>query len=304
MKLLPYLFLIIPGSICFLYSQSEINIEAETSIKEYWSDGKAEVASYDLLQYRYGELRKGKLVQVMVPEDFLTDKQVKNESNKRKNSARVLKRIETRQFNTGIYQYNMSTSSFTPVDNEKHGKSIKLSASSQEWCGSTYAQFNKKGDNYKATLHSYFEKEADQEKLIKNAFLEEEFYTLIRINPSDIAIGKLNIIPSQVVSRFLHLPLRSYSALISTGDYSGKDFKGDNQQYLSIEYPELKRNLTIVYKSESPHLITGWIDSYPSPFTGEIQSSKAVLKTHIKQPYWNLNSTSDADWRGTLGLDE
>jgi len=304
MKLLPYLFLMIPVSICLLYSQSEIDPEPKTSSINYWSDGKAEIASYDLMQYRYGELRQGELVQVMVPEDFLIDKQVKNESNKRNHSARVLKRIEIRQFNTGIYQYNMSTSIFTPFDRDRHGKSIKLSASSQEWCGSTYAQFNKKGVNYKSILHSYFEKEADQNTRIKNALLEEEFFTLIRINPEDLPLGNMQLIPSQVVSRFLHLPLRAYSAVVSVGEYSGGDFNGTDLKYLGIEYPELQRNLTIVYKSGAPHIIHGWTDSYPSPFTGEMQSSKAILKTHIKEPYWKLNGVSDAEWRGTLGLDE
>jgi len=59
-----------------------------------------------------------------------------------------------------------------------------------------------------------------------------------------------------------------------------------------------------VYKSGAPHIIHGWTDSYPSPFTGEMRSSKAILKTHIKEPYWKLNGVSDAEWRGTLGLDE
>lgn len=37
---------------------------------EYWFQGKAEISSYDLTQYRYGEAREGEAVMIFVTEDF------------------------------------------------------------------------------------------------------------------------------------------------------------------------------------------------------------------------------------------
>ena len=59
------------GGIC-----AQIN---NVAVNNYWSQGKAEVNVYEVSQNRYQENHSGQLVSVFVTEDFLTDKQVKNE---------------------------------------------------------------------------------------------------------------------------------------------------------------------------------------------------------------------------------
>ena len=51
--------------------------------KNYWYQGKAEVASYKLEQARYGEMRDGHAVLVFVTEDFSKSKQVKLDNSQR-----------------------------------------------------------------------------------------------------------------------------------------------------------------------------------------------------------------------------
>ena len=53
----------------------------ENAIKKtnYWTQGKAEVNVYELSQNRYKENHSGNVVSIFVTEDFLTEKQVKNE---------------------------------------------------------------------------------------------------------------------------------------------------------------------------------------------------------------------------------
>ena len=47
------------------------NIFLNQEFKNYWFDGTAEITSYELNQYRYGQNRKGSSVLIYVTEDFL-----------------------------------------------------------------------------------------------------------------------------------------------------------------------------------------------------------------------------------------
>ena len=143
----------------------------------YWYTGKAEVNVYDIEQARYGELRKGKAVRIFVTEDFLLNKQVKKESMTTEPSASVLKMNFLNKFPTGIYDYSMMTSVFTPVDVSRFKKTIKVSMSSQEWCGHVFSQLNLDKDQYEFTGHSYFENESEQDYYMDYAFLEDEIWT-------------------------------------------------------------------------------------------------------------------------------
>ena len=116
------------------------------AFKKYWFAGDAEISSYTLTQSRYGELRSGNAVLIYVTEDFLPNTQVKA-NNPGENSIKVLKLNATKNFNTGIYPYNIMQSTFQPVYNKS--QPLKISASIQEWCGHVYAQINRKGNTLK-----------------------------------------------------------------------------------------------------------------------------------------------------------
>ena len=116
--------------------------ENDLALNSYWSQGKAEINVYEISQNRYQENHSGQLVSVFVTEDFLTYKQVKNEQYQNKNSTKILKNIQLKKFTTGVYDYSLFSSVFTPIDRSKYPKSLKVSASSQEWCGTIYTQFN------------------------------------------------------------------------------------------------------------------------------------------------------------------
>ncbi|MEL7148626.1 MAG: hypothetical protein AAFO69_19785, partial [Bacteroidota bacterium] len=87
----------------------------------YWYQGKAEITSYALEQARYGEVHPGKAVMVFVTEDFSRSKQVKLDFPGRagNDAVKVLKLNALWKFNTGIYDYSVMQSTFTPVDWDK-----------------------------------------------------------------------------------------------------------------------------------------------------------------------------------------
>jgi hypothetical protein len=66
-----------------------------------------------------------------------------------------MKLNEVRDFQTGIYDYNVLTSVFARV--AAGWPVAKLSFSSQEWCGHVYHQLIPRNDRVAEVFHSYFE---------------------------------------------------------------------------------------------------------------------------------------------------
>jgi hypothetical protein len=249
--------------------------------KNYWCAGKAEISSYELEQYRYGEKRQGEAVLIFVTEPFIKDKQVKADRN---NSSKipVLKLNSTKKFVTGIYPYSIMESVFYPLDNESHA--LKVSASTQEWCGQTYAQLNNR-EQFEIRSHSYFENEADENYKTKKAVLENELWTQIRINPSSLPVGTFKCVPSLAFSRLFHEPLQPTSAvaILKKNSYT-------------LTYPELNRELSIRFEPEFPHEILSWKDKYRG------KTSTATLKKTIRSAYWSKQRNRDQVLRDTLQL--
>jgi len=124
--------------------------------EKYWYAGDAEITSYTLEQARYGELHDGEAVMIFVTEPFSTNKMAKSDSPSEKDVS-VLKLNFTKNFNTGIYPYSMMNSTFFPFKNSLH--SLKISSSTQEWCGHTYMEMQNKG-KFDIDIKSYFENES------------------------------------------------------------------------------------------------------------------------------------------------
>ena len=201
-----------PGGQPVLAKHSEGN-----QFAEYWYQGEGELNSYEVEQARYGELRRGESVMVFVTEDFSESKQVKLDNPKDAGNDKipVMKLNHLRRFTTGVYDYSMMQSAFTPVDLKKHSKTLKLTSSSQDWCGHSFLQLNLEGEKYKISQFSYFESEGDKNYNIEADLLEDELFTLIRIAPEHIKEGNYDIVPATFYSRLLHDPLKPKQARIT-----------------------------------------------------------------------------------------
>jgi hypothetical protein len=273
----------------------EENKPLSEEFKKYWYASEAEISSYTLKQARYGEFRPGSTVLIYVTEPFLADKQVKADGSNPDNIP-VLKLNSVKNYITGIYPYSLMTSSFYPVHDDSHA--VKLSFSAQEWCGHIFAQLNNK-DKFEIQSNSYFESEADQNFSLEKTILENELWNKIRINPNNLPIGEVSIIPSLEFLRQTHKELKAYNATLKL------EAKNDAIQTYTLVYPELERTLEIDYTTAFPHTIEGWRETYPSGHHGtksELMTTTAVKNKSIKTPYWSQNKNSDLFLRDSLGL--
>jgi len=259
---------------------------------DYWFSGTAELNSYHLKQARYGEIRNGEVVLVFVTEPFSASKQVKldNPSNTPEDAVTVMKLNNVRKFNTGVYDYSILTSTFTPIKSKDYPYTLKTTTSIQEWCGITFTQLNLENDNYRYKQFSYFESQGDLEKNIKTALLEDDLMTRIRINHGELPIGEIELIPSIVQSRFTYHEVKPVKAKIS---------KTTTDQLIkyNINIPIQNRTVTIDIENQFPYKIMAWTED-----NGDGLVTTATLKKSLKSPYWKQKSVNDEQIRKELLL--
>ena len=275
----------------------QVNYDFTNEFNEYWNRGKAEISSYELSKARYGEIHKGDASFVFVVEPFLSKEQVKSdgyEANEK--PEKVMKLIKTENFFTGIYPYSIMTSTFHPLNKNREGL-LKVSMSSQDWCGQVYSQLNNRETHLDLQRFSYFQKEGDTKKELEKGLLEEELFTQIRINPNSLPTGKLDLYPSSEYIRLLHKDFKKYSAeaRIDSSDSAKNTYK-----YVLI-YSELDRKLEIEFERAFPHKIVNWEETFVG-LGGEKLTTKAELKENLHIAYWKHNSSADSTYRKLLGL--
>lgn len=266
----------------------------------YWYAGEAEVSSYTLQQMRYGERRNGELVLIYVTEDFLPERQVKDESGQ-KGAIKILKLNSVKKFETGIYDYSVMGSTFTPIDYRKFPYTLKTSFSSQDWCGQVFSQLNLQDRNLSYQSRSYFEKEGDIDTTLAATYFEEDVWTRMRIEPQMLPLGEVDMIPAQEFLRLMHVPFRSYKAkavlLLQVGDQ-----KAPEERYVyRIEFPELGRTMEWICESEFPFKILSWEERIENR-DGKIEITSAKLTKSLKNSYWERNRNADSGLRDSLQL--
>lgn len=295
---------LMPLLILFLscLGQSEKRKTDETeNLNEYWFQGKAEISTFELSQNRYNAQHPGEAVLIFVTEDFLVQKQVKNDSYQNPKSTKILKTNLIRRFTTGMYDYSIMTSVFSAIDQESYPGSFKVSMSSLDWCGQSFMQINRRKENYQVELRSYFESEGDQSFNLKRNLLEDEIWNMIRFNPDKLPYGVVQIIPSTSFLRLSHQQTKAVQAMASMKSYDGSEFDGDLMEY-NIDFSSQRRSLQIIFERNAPHQIQGWIESYPSAFDGKVRKSIAKRKHIMMSPYWQKNSPQDSSNRKLLQL--
>ncbi len=266
----------------------------------YWFRGKAEVNTYRLKQARYGEMRDGYTALIFVTEDYSLSRHLKVNKPEKAGDDKIsiLKLNTDKKFNTGIYQYAMMQSVFTPVNLEEHPHSLRATTSSQEWCGHSFSLLDLQKGKYAISLHSYFESEGDRKWSVKLALLEDEIWTRLRIAPGSLPEGEVDVIPGAIAARFSHRPQAVEKAEANWE-------KSEIEWTYRLRYNTFTRSLSIRIEPDFPHRILGWEETYISGSGDEAMEMTSIATLHdsLFTPYWKQHTNEDEYLRGELGLE-
>jgi hypothetical protein len=269
---------------------------------KHWGDGNAELNGYRLEQPRYGSVRSGTAVMIFVTEDFDDAARVKNEGRGEPQGEvfPVLKLNHVRDFQTGIYDYNVMTSVFLRV---RRGWPVrKVSFSSQEWCGHVWDQLLPRDGGVQQTWHSYFQAEADGQRrleLPEGAVFGDAVPLLVRdwtgewVKPGESR--EVPWLPTLLEARFAHLPVAWGRATVSRSA-SPREVKVPAGTFSVEEWRVAVAGggtTTWLVEAEAPWRIVGW-----SGGDGE----KGELLGTTRLPYWQLNGPEGEAKLKELGL--
>ena len=271
--------------------------------REYWYSQGAEISRFKLKQSRYGEIHEGDAVLVFVTEKLNPTIQVKADQPGRENIP-VLKLNAVRKFFTGIYPYSIMTSTFAPIDTDQYPLPLKITSSTQEWCGQVYTQMNLRDGEYQIRRHSYFEEEGDQIFKLENHVPEDAIWTMIRIAPHKLPRGEFIMIPGTVYARLMHRPFTPQRALAAMEPVGGKSLEGQALVRYTISFPEEQRSMGIIFEKDFPYRIQMWEDSHRGLRGMDSKTlTTSASRTHtIMNAYWQHHGNKHRAELKKLGL--
>lgn len=267
-----------------------------------WGDAKAEIDTYDLVIPRYGQKRAGSAVLVFVTEDFTDGQRVKSDGG-HGDEFPVLKLNDIRHFQTGIYDYEVMTSTFVRIDGKAPvGLPVKVSLGMQEWCGHVYEQLVPRGAVVQRTGHSYFDGEADHDEAMPipaDAVLADGLPIVARGLVADWpAAGgeaRFTALPTLMSSRFAHKPPAWTPGSIRRGDAEATITVPAGTFQVTEVTAELGSGASTTWQIEvaPPHRIVRWT-------TAEGEVAELVASERLQ--YWSMNHEGDEAQLAALGL--
>jgi hypothetical protein len=269
-----------------------LSIAAPAAAQDFWAhwgDGKAELNGYALTQPRYGAPRAGRAVLVYVTEDFSDTLRVKADPGRHPASDvyPVMKLNAVREFPTGIYDYDVMTSTFLRV--APGWPLAKVSFSSQEWCGHVWHQIAPRGSRLAGLFHSYFDGEADGVDDLEwpaGGVVEDALPILLRgwmgayLRPGESRT--VPFLPSLLWARLRHQPLAWTKAQVSRSAATRTVSVPAGRFEVTVYTVAVEGGRTLTFEVEAA-----------SPFRLVRQAGpegeELALRGSTRLPYWQLN---------------
>jgi hypothetical protein len=268
---------------------------------KHWGDGNAELSGYRLSQPRYGEMRTGEAILITVTEEFTRAGRVKTDGG-HFDEFGVLKLNEMRRWQTGIYDYNVMTSTFLPLDGSlRRGLPTKVSFSSQEWCGHIWEQLRIDDSAAGRTLHSYFDGEADHYESLpipEGGYFADSMPLVTRGLVGDILQpGESTEVPwmrSTLNRRLLHEPTLWGKATLRRGLTSQKiTVPAGEFEVEKWTAKDAKTETSWFIEADAPRRLIAWEVS---------DGERGELTGSLRTRYWSQNAPGDEALRAQLGL--
>jgi hypothetical protein len=224
-----------------------VNQETNKTFTDYWKNGKTEIIKYEL-----------KEDSISVGEGSLTfNIDYVNGVNK-SDSIQVLHSDFSGKIQKENYDYSAMTSAYLPLILTLRPHAMKVINSVQEPSGNSFLALSQIPKSYEIVAKNTFKEKTKTLFILERKNLEDELWAKIRMNPNDLPTGEIEIIPSFAYWQSVRKSPNVYEAKAELKDYVGTEFTGKKLQLYNLDYPDLKRNLSIVFEGDFPFEIVGW----------------------------------------------
>lgn len=224
-----------------------INQESNKTFINYWKNNKTETTKYEL-----------KEDSVAVGEGSLTFSIEHVKGVNKTDSVKTLRSDFTGKIKKEKHDYSVITSTYLPLNLSLRPHALKILNSVQEQNENSFLELSQIPKSYEIASKNTFKDKTKEHFVLERKNLEDELWTKIRMNPSDLPIGDIEITPSFAYWQSVHKSPEIYEAKSEIKEYLGTEFKGRKLKIYTLNYPDLKRNLSIVFEANFPFEILGW----------------------------------------------
>lgn len=265
-----------------------------------WYDGQAEVAGYTWKGMRYGELRTGEAVAIFVTENVDAETHVKLDDPS-KGGVTVLKLNLVRDFQTGLYDYDTTTSVFAEVG---AFRPLRVTFASQEWCGHVHEVLDV-GKKLALDVQSYFEGESVETTLAMKdgALLGDHLFVWLRgLRGAPLAPGETKELPylaDGFERRLRHAQADWQSVKITRAAASASEAVPAGT-FPAVVYTLATgdgRSGRVAFEEAYPHRLLSW-----SWQRGAELLDSGTLTGSQRRKYWELHAEGQGALRAELGL--
>jgi hypothetical protein len=250
----------------------------------HWRDGKAEFNIYEGTVSRYGQAQPAEVIHILVREDFASEAHVKADDWERPGVYPVLKLNQVLRVQTGIYVYQQMHSAFWRVgdDQDKGGRLIKWSLTSNDSCGNTFKIADREGERWKYRYDTYWEgmvAGSEDFAVPPDGIYYDELPARVR----SIDFGKesgaftVQLAPSVINSKRDKIAFAPAAVDFTTD-------RGAGQVMVTVTHAGGKDVFTL--DAAPPHLLRVW-----RPAAG----GELRLKQSLKIDYWNYHNLGDRE---------
>ena len=274
---------------------------ADGEFETLWYDGQAELAGYVWKGSRYGELRTGEAVAIFVTETVDADSHVKLDDPSKGDGVTVVKLNLVRDFQTGLYDYDTTTSVFAEVG---AFRPLRVTFASQEWCGHVHEALDV-GKKLALDVQSYFEGESVATTLAwkENAVLGDHLFVWLRgLRGAPLAAGETRELPylaDGFERRLRHAKAEWQSVKITRAAASTSETVPAGT-FPAVVYTLATgdgRSGRVAIEEAYPHRLLAW-----SWQRGDEVLDSGAMTGSKRLKYWELHAEGQGALRAELGL--
>jgi hypothetical protein len=259
---------------------------------------------------------------VWVMEPFSVSRHVKPdhpEENKKDNIT-VLKLNLLKKFKTGIYDYSLMLSVFSPLVFDDKATSpaahrpLKVTFTEQDWCGQEFHQLDSRGSAVESEVRSYFESEGDARERLsvaEDTLLEDELWVRLRGLTRPLLPGTYSLVPSLAAMRLAHTKLalgtlevrraaEREAMTVPAGTFQTTRYD------LAMSWPDGRPKLSrkVWIEAAYPRRVIAWSADAPGLEGNEPVQERGELTGSVRDTYWEHHRLQDAALRQALKLPE